>query len=351
MIYIFVLLIILSLTIPRMSVVNYAIIIFLGWLSVTRINAADFISYENIYYVISPQRLYETGYGWYVLNNWGRSLNLTFAQFKGLLTVIGLILILITCQNFLSKNSNLVLGLYLLYPALINVVQIRFFFASSIVIFSLIFLKKENVINLIIFALLVGVGITIHTSVAFYLVFLLIPIIEKNEKIFSWIVIVGTILLMPFKNFIQNTISIFANDRQLSYLDGSQVGSNMTVLITIILIIVFYLLSNQINTVIQKNDDYDIKEKQVSKLINNINLCFLLLIPAILISSEFARVQRISWILMYIEISMIYMRQKNIKLGKYIISTKFLGAVLGSIGFLVMIVYLAPLALSTVLFD
>lgn len=348
MIYLFIILIVLALLTSSKKYFDYIIIAFLGWLTTVSTNAADFTSYENIYYVISSRQLYETGYGWYILNAIGRFFNLNYAQFKGLLTVMGLLLLLIFCKVLLGRNYNYIWGLYLLYPALINVVQIRFFIAMAISTFALIFLLANKFSGSIIYFLLINAAITIHSGTAFYLIFLLIPIIEKNKKIFSWILIIGTVILIPLKKTIQSTISFFATSRQTSYFENTNVGSMMTTIITVSIIIIFYLLSNRMNHVIQEQAEFNTKEKKSSELINEVNLCLLILVPAIFLSTEFARVQRIAWFLMYVEIAILSTKEVEVSIGHFRINSKLLGGIIGIFGFCVMIMYLAPLAFSSI---
>ena len=348
MLYIYIGLIILAILTFQHKYLDYLIIAFLGWLATISTNAADFTSYENIYYVISSDRLYETSYGWYVLNNIGRSLNLNYAQFKGVLTIIALLLILITCHIFLGRNYNYIWGLYLLYPALLNIVQIRFFVAMAISTFAMIFLERNKIYSILIYFLLISIEISIHTWTAFYLLFLFIPIIEKNKRIFSEIIIIGTIILIPFRSLVRNTIAFFATSRQTSYFEVDQAGSMSTIIITISVVIIFYLLSKKTNMIIKDDERFTVRQKKLSELINNVNLCLLVLIPVILLSTEFARVQRISWLLMYIQVTMLSVKEVKVPIGRIQISSKLLGNIIALFGFCVMLLYLAPLAFSSI---
>ena len=241
MIYFFVGLILLGLFLPKSNIVALLTIVFLGWLSLISINIADFSSYQGIYYAISKDQLYQTGYGWYFLNSIGRNLGLTYIQFKTILVIVSLILLFITIKCFVGQNLNYIWALYLLYPSLINITQIRFAFAMSLVLVGLIFLFKKKLWSTIVYVLIVLMAISIHTGTSYYLLFLLIPIIEKKERLFSGILIIITICLLPFKNFLRQIVRIFANDRQTSYFDNS---SNLgAILVMIGVIIVFWLLS------------------------------------------------------------------------------------------------------------
>lgn len=346
MIYFFVFLILLGLCIPRINIIGLLSITYLGYLSLISINAADFSSYEGIYYSITSSKLYETGYGWYLINSWGRLHGLNYGQLKCVLTVIGLVLIAISIKILLKNNYNYIWGLYLLYPGLINIIQIRFFIALAISIFALIFLLNGKKWGIIVYFILILCAATIHTSVSFYLVFLLIPLIEKNTKTFSKLIMIVSILCIIFRKYLINILMLVGNQRQLTYLDYNySVVSN---LIMISVIIVFWLLSNTLNSIIQESKLFELHDKKVSKLIYSVNTCMLLLIPLIILSGELGRVQRISWILIYILIIQVSKYIKYINLFKVKVNIKFVGLLIGLFGFLVMTLYLAPAAYTSI---
>ena len=346
MIYFFIGLILLGLFLPKGNIVALLTIIFLGWLSLITINIADFSSYQGIYYAISKDQLYQTGYGWYLLNSIGRNLGLTYIQFKTILVVVDLILLFITIKYFVGRNLNYIWALYLLYPSLINVTQIRFAFAMSLVLFGLIFLFKKKLWSTIVYIFLVLIAISIHTGTAYYLLFLLIPIIEKKERLFSWILIIVTICLIPFKNLLQQIVSIFANNRQISYFDNSQsLGST---LIMIGVIIAFWLLSNHLDMLIEHAPQITKREKSLSKFIRNINLCMLFILPLLPLSIELARVQRISWVLFYIQLSIFLVTKEDLILGGIKLNSKAFGLIIGLFGFFVLIMYMAPLTFTSI---
>ena len=346
MIYFFVGLILLGLFLPKSNIVALLTIVFLGWLSLISINIADFSSYQGIYYAISKDQLYQTGYGWYFLNSIGRNLGLTYIQFKTILVIVSLILLFITIKCFVGQNLNYIWALYLLYPSLINITQIRFAFAVSLVLVGLIFLFKKKLWSTIVYVLIVLMAISIHTGTSYYLLFLLIPIIEKKERLFSGILIIITICLLPFKNFLRQIVRIFANDRQTSYFDNS---SNLgAILVMIGVIIVFWLLSKYLDKNIKQNAKATKNEKDVSRFISNINLCMLFILPLIPLSVELARVQRISWILLYMQLALFLVTREDVILGRMRVNSKFLGLIIGLFGFFILIMYMAPLTLSSI---
>ena len=346
MIYFFVGLILLGLFLPKSNIVALLTIVFLGWLSLISINITDFSSYQGIYYAISKDQLYQTGYGWYFLNSIGRNLGLTYIQFKTILVIVSLILLFITIKCFVGQNLNYIWALYLLYPSLINITQIRFAFAMSLVLVGLIFLFKKKLWSTIVYVLIVLMAISIHTGTSYYLLFLLIPIIEKKERLFSGILIIITICLLPFKNFLRQIVRIFANDRQTSYFDNS---SNLgAILVMIGVIIVFWLLSKYLDKNIKQNAKATKNEKDVSRFISNINLCMLFILPLIPLSVELARVQIISWILLYMQLALFLVTREDVILGRMRVNSKFLGLIIGLFGFFILIMYMAPLTLSSI---
>ena len=216
----------------------------------------------------------------------------------------------------------------------------------SLVLVGLIFLFKKKLWSTIVYVLIVLMAISIHTGTSYYLLFLLIPIIEKKERLFSGILIIITICLLPFKNFLRQIVRIFANDRQTSYFDNS---SNLgAILVMIGVIIVFWLLSKYLDKNIKQNAKATKNEKDVSRFISNINLCMLFILPLIPLSVELARVQRISWILLYMQLALFLVTREDVILGRMRVNSKFLGLIIGLFGFFILIMYMAPLTLSSI---
>ncbi len=351
MIYIFLVLIFLGLVINRPKIFGPMIIIFLGiWInqSINLGKMADFYSYQNIYNQIAlgiNNENYQTGNGWYVLNKVGQSLNLNYAQFKIYISILCLIVIALILKYWIGANYNYFWSVYLIYPALIEMVQTRFFVATTIVFLGLMFLYHNKLWSNIIFVIMILISTTIHAAASFYLVFLLVPILNKNIKIFRRVFVVLVVLLVCFGNRLQNIITIFANTRELDYFNGRPSLGHLLIFICIVL--AFYFITQKLNRIIQKDSTIVEKEKKISNFITNINTCMLLLIPILPLAFDFMRVQRIAWLLLYVQFLILIKNKKYIKFNDYKCSYKIMLWGVSVLGFALMICYFNPAVLTS----
>lgn len=344
MIYVYIALIVLGLILRKPRLMCWLITLFLGILTATSVYVPDFEAYSNIYYLIDKNMLYETGYGWYILNDLGRELNLTYPEFKGWLAFFCLILIIITIHYFLGKNYNVIWGLYLLYPSLIDMIQIRFFTAMSIVLFGLIFLSKNKLWSIVTYIALVLVATSIHSAASFYLIFIFMYLIGEHKKIFSYIIVLFSFFMIPLGSKLKGVISYFANTRELSYFEKPAEMSH--VFIYFIIIIIFFLLTNHMNNQIQSEKTFSKREKSFSEFLVKFNLCMLFILPILPMSFDFIRVQRIAWILLYMLFAIFSANNTPIRFGNVLVNSKLLGIIFALFGFCVMLLYFAPLVVS-----
>ncbi|MBD5068716.1 MAG: hypothetical protein HDT50_00730 [Lactobacillus sp.] len=344
----FIVIIALGMIIYRPRIIDVIAISFLGVLTYISTNVADFSSYENIYYNIAPGKYYETGYGWYVINDLGRNLGLDYAGLKASLVVIGTLLIMSTVRYFLRCDPNMFWGLYLLYPALIDLIQIRFFIALCIVVFALRFLAHDNLRDIVIYVLLVIVAISIHTSTSFFLLFALAKYFEKYRKYVYGIIVIFLITSTLFKNAIIQIIGIFANTRQMSYVYASNnTASYQDFIFYVLMLVAFMAISQQIYKIVKNNKSlYDQREIMLAKLVSEINLCMLVLIPLLTFSSDFIRVQRISWILVYLLFTMLAEKNMYFSVGRLNIGSKLMSLTLALLGYCIMLLHYAPVVVQ-----
>ncbi len=351
MIYIFLVLISLGLIINRPKIFGPIIIVFLGiWInqSINLGKMADFYSYQNIYNQIAlgiNNENYQTGNGWYVLNKIGQSLNLNYAQFKIYISVLCLVVIALILKYWIGKNYNYFWSVYLIYPALIEMVQTRFFVATTITLIGLMFLYHNKLWSNIVFVIIIWISTTIHMATSFYLVFLLVPMLNKNVRIFRRIFLVLVLLLLCFANRLQNIITIFANTRELDYFNGRPSLEHLFIFIFIVF--TFYFITQKLNQIIQEDNTIVEKEKNISKFITNINVCMLLLIPILPLAFDFMRVQRIAWLLLYVQFIILIKNKKYIKINDYKYSYKIMLGGVSVLGFALMICYFNPAVLTS----
>lgn len=354
MLFIFFILIVLSVLIKKPACLPFFVILFLVKINFNGYYVSDFSNYNQIYNQISPTMLYQTGYGWYFLNNLGRNLGLDYNQYKALTILICGLILWFVSYKLIGESSNFVAALYLLYPALVDTVQIRFFTAITIVAIGIIFLVKREIKYTVIFIGIVLIASTIHTSALFYILFAAAPFAKKHQKFLAIIVLISSLILIIFKSKFYGLVSSLANERQLLYFDptsGVTSGSGFLLLIAILSIIAMFIINNQIKNIIVENDSFSLKDQNVSFTIEGISLVMFLLIPLIILSGEFYRVFRILFPLNYVLIAILIRNKSKYVVWtivydkkKILINPKILGILIAVVAFLVNILYLTPAA-------
>lgn len=336
---IFVLLILLSLILKKDNIISGIVILFLIFLNYVSPNISDFSNYEYIFHFINEYQKFGMGNGWLYLNEFGRSLNLNYIQFKTILVGIDLILIFSTVYYFSQKSVNLFWGCYLLYPALLDLIQVRFFTALSIVIFSIIFLSKNKFKYYVCFLLLITLATQIHSSTAFFYLLLLTPLIEKKECTFTILIPIFTVVLLFLRGFLKDIVMMFASARQEYYFQTS------TTVTTLLIYYIFILVNYEISVYCVNISDTipDIRSKYLSHFSKNINLLMFVLIPLSLISPEFLRVGRFSWIVLYMACNSIFSSGSTKQSEKYLKISIILLAV---ISFSVLLLITTPGAIK-----
>lgn len=173
----------------------------------------DTINYKTTYYNsvnVAFSESYEKLY--LLLQKIGNFLGLNYIQFRLLLVVISWILI----RSFLKKYTNnifYILFFYLLFGIIIDTVQIRNFFALSLVIFGLKYLFTDEKKSRLKYFVCVLIAMNIHLSSIVYFVFLLVRV--KNPKAIVKPIIFFTVLFCLIILLLGNNVP-FLNDLMLS---------------------------------------------------------------------------------------------------------------------------------------
>lgn len=126
---------------------------------------ADYANYESMYITI--------GWGTYsgIVSDFGYISLVKLANLVGLNYADFLIFMAVCCVLVLwcgikqySQAPNAVLSIFLLYPFLINIIQLRFFLALVIVICLLKYLEERKAVNLVKFCIGLLIAISFHVS-------------------------------------------------------------------------------------------------------------------------------------------------------------------------------------------
>lgn len=265
------------------------------------VDNADYSNYELAYnslFFEATEPVYLN-----VFHLFGLWIGLPFRLFRFLWGAIGISLIATTVYKY-SKNPAFVLGMYLLYPFVVDVIQMRSFLASSIVIFSSRFIFKYQENNrfkyIVFFLLCILLAMGIHYSSVMYVVLLPLFFYKRAKKyIFLLVVpllIVLVILCIPLlRPIIETVIGVQKTDLWLAGRDNVTLNNFIKLLVTRGGFIILCVLSSKLKKANGYNDEL-IRNNNVS-FDNNLfflisEYCFLFVFMELLWSTQFERMVR-----------------------------------------------------------
>ncbi|PLS24547.1 EpsG family protein [Bifidobacterium imperatoris] len=261
------------------------------------INEGRYYNYSNTVGITEP--------GYYLLMQTFMRMGVSFALYKQIIAAIEIILIGSTIFK-LSSSPNVVLALYALYPFCLDVVQMRFTLALSIVIFAIRYLFPDNttksmITRDVIFVILIVAASMFHFVAIFYLLLL----IGKHLSMKATVTFVAMVNIIGFALFNPYSLLIIAKyvgieSKVVAYLNRPTSGK---VLILTLLSIVIYIVTFTITYAfsirfirLQRISDRDF----VGIKSNIISLC---IIPFLVVAPDFLRILTGLSILNYITIS------------------------------------------------
>lgn len=174
-------------------------------------NADYTLGYCVPYYDLS-QNYFETGYRY--LNILGRTCGLTFFQFRLILMTVMLLLLCNSIKKY-ARFPVFVTILYMIYPLLLQSVQIRNALAAAIVIYALRYLdENERCYKYLFFVFLAG---SIHniSLIYFLLVFTRKKTVSFVFKISGCIFIFLYIIIIFFQNKILSLLYFLLKDERV----------------------------------------------------------------------------------------------------------------------------------------
>lgn len=299
---------------------------------------ADYASYQYIYSLIGHSHAYvSTEPGFELLSLLAAKIGLNYNGFLIVYSLLGLILITTTLKKYTNK-INLVLILYILYPFLLDIVQIRNFMAMCIILYSTKFLITNNKIDFYKYVIGVILATLFHNSAIFYLIFLLVKIKSKKKIMITTIsvVLIGIIFQTIVPNIIYN---FFPENRYDSYFSFN-IGIMQKVLLLIYLLInllITYYSYKRVNKLNSGNEELI----DFSELVMKINILIMIVFVFLSININFIRLFRNILPLNYILYSNVFKKNTlSLKLSNFIHSLSlFIFIIVSNIIFIILIAY------------
>lgn len=265
------------------------IFVFCIWiLSALNYANPDMENYKNLYLVIGQGiRVKSIESGFCLFMAVTNKIGLSYNEFIFIYFTIA-ILIFIRALSFFEKNLRFVLGLYIIFPLFLDIVQIRNFMAMSIVLFSLRYLMKNNFLNIVLYVIGILIASTFHSIALCYLVFLFF--IKREKKgVFILLIAIGImVLLLMFPEVLKNAIHI---EKAKRYMENFLYGTQLHTKILFALYFLFYayilkLLSNNTSNVIRGS------EYSKVTLVYKISKVMFIFLPILFFDVDFFRIYR-----------------------------------------------------------
>ncbi len=275
----------------------------------------DMDNYSSFYNDIGSGNLNSfLGYGWLWLCILGNKIGINYYIFKSILYVVACFFVYITIGKFVKKRRSLVFGIYLVFPGLLDLVQIRFFLASSILLYAVVcMITNFNKKTFLFYIMLLTIASLIHMSCLFYLVFLFLPLFKKFKLkglfiSFIFLAVLFLILSRFIDDILIFILPVSQQSRIRAYFNGDFISFPAIIVYGSLFILQFLL-----SFAIYKKTKKDSKYKSLLKYICLINVLLILSMPFVYVSSDFLRVQRPFLLLNY---SLFIGMYKKIKLPK-----------------------------------
>ena len=128
-----------------------------------------------------------------------QTLGLNFWVFRAAIAAIGLCLIGKTIYDY-SPYPNINMFLFVLYPLIIDVVQIRFFLAYSIIVYSIRFIlnyrDKRKISDIVKFFIALFLATGTHYSAVMYIILVVLMLNVEKRKTLVYVIVPITIILI-----------------------------------------------------------------------------------------------------------------------------------------------------------
>lgn len=224
--------------------------------------------------------------------------NLSYQDFLIFVSFICLFCIIKIIQLY-TKNVAYVMGLYFIFPFLIDVTQIRNFISMVIVLFGMKYLLIKENKSIVKYICCVLLASTVHISSLFYFTFLLSQL-KSIKKLFIFILFtcVG-LMLMSFTDILPTIASFTDIDKFIYWFSTrAKLGFLIPIFIQLCgLLLIYCIYLNKKKYI--KNDYIDVKTRMNTISFLKINIILLLIVPLYIYNGTFFRLYRNMLIINY----------------------------------------------------
>lgn len=210
----------------------------------------------------------------------------------------------------ININNNIFWSLFILFPGIIQCVQLRFFLAISIIFFGLIPLLMEKKGSLIKYIICIIISYLVHSSCLIFIIFIFLPLFDKigYKKTLAISVAFTLILYFAFQKIIPQIASHLISTIKFNRYFNSNVTQTTTVRFIKIFFVWFLcnftniLILKKLNNVLYNNDNLYVLVNNIQKAISILVITTFFLV----FDANFHRFIQIAYILFFINISLFY---------------------------------------------
>lgn len=303
----------------------------LAFISVSTEMYTDIDIYTNVFdWTNAGKTNYDT-LGWSLLCRLFYWLGLNYRGMIPIIIIMSVFIISRACRR-IDVDEDKVISLMLIFPGLLNIIQLKFFLAYSIIIYAVTFLQRSGKKNVLKYLVGILLATLIHSASIFCLVYLLVILFERvNIQKSVFYTIIGVILVFMSLKLIPSLASRFLREQVIvRYFTGAVEVSTFSWIVEItlawlLMIGITWLLirSGKISVISQSNgENYGQHNTGILFISRSFTIVCLngLILPLLLYDQNFHRFIEIEYMIGY-ELLIFCFRQKliNKKTNRYII--------------------------------
>lgn len=276
---------------------------------------------------------------------------LTYQQFLPLVMLVYVAVIGFIVKKE-SKAPAFVLALYMIFPACMEAVQVRYTLASTFVLLGFYFLfKEDDKLGELKFVCMVILATFMHISTSVFLLFLLVKRLNKSRTIL-YTTIISVIIYSSRASFVINLIGKLpgmAEKTSMVLASAADKYTMITVIKTTYRCLVFFVVFMFLLYLLKKwNEKYKL-ELSISFIEKmwKVNIISLAILPLLFYSVDFYRIQQTLSLLNYCALSYYAVilpearnfTQREFKNNYFVTTRKRIGYVLGCVVMAVLNLY------------
>ena len=297
--------------------------LILAFISISTKTYTDVDIYTNIFDWTNAEHVNYDTFGWSLLCRLFYCLGLSYRGMSPAILLISIFIISRACRRINIAEDKLI-SLMLIFPGIMNVIQLKFFLALSIIIYSITFLQQNEKKSIVKYVVGILLATSIHSASVFCLVYLLVILFERVDVQKSILyTTVGIIMVLFSLRMVPTLAAKFLNAQVvLRYFTGAVEVSSINWIIEISLAwiimvgIICILIST--GTIKIRNQDESTKNIQQNKEALLVSRSFTiiclngLILPLLIFDQNFHRFVEIEYMIGY-ELIIFYFGNKLVK--------------------------------------